>query len=375
MTSNKIKSKIFSCGNEINENDIDFSSAYSHSKNYYKIDIFNLKSIEPLQKIWIRTPKLKVTRSVYLGNSKISLSFPLILGPPDKNIKKFIHSITLIEDHIEQYMKRQIEYQNHNFKRSINYKNNRYGILNSRLPIVYGDNNESELGLHIYNHHQRRILLNKIESNSTVACFLELSDIWIGKEDYGCNWNVLQMKLYPNIDFGYCLFSDDEEDIERNETDCYHCLHCPNNHVTTPHRIENNTTYNSPAPIPTATPLTARPLINIGDLLSAKNSLSSNSTINDESNTSTSTRISFIPSLTDIIDAKSRLKAKNDLDYADTISSDNSEDIIRIIELGNYFKEVVEKHNRVHRILQKKEHKIKKEYIDIKKKFKHAQIR
>ena len=91
-------------------------------------------------------------------------------------------------------------------------------------------NNSNYLSFKIFNHNNKLINPKVLEKGCKISCFLELSEIWLNEKHIGCNWNVLQMKVYPELVFNKCLFYDEEPFEIKNENECFHCNNCINSH-------------------------------------------------------------------------------------------------------------------------------------------------
>lgn len=294
-------------------------SPYNYSQKYQKINIYNSKINIPLQKIWIKTPKLKILNKVFISDkyNNQTISMKIVLGPSTKKINNFINFIDIIEDKVEEIVKK----HNNNIikKSSISFKDSFPPIMTLKLPYKKMDDNSIEFVFHIYNHKNKRINIDNIEGGIYASAFIELSDIWINGDYFGFNWNVLQMKLYPVFNFNKNLFSS--EPVEKNNNECYHCLYCPNDHVRTIHKrtfmvppppsipppppppnkmhtIKINANVTKPIP-KTEDRLYA---LTIDDIMSVQlKPVKVNDKVNDKQNT-------FAPSLNEILDIKKNLK-------------------------------------------------------------------
>lgn len=286
---------------------------YNYSPKYQKINIYNSKINIPLQKIWIKTPKLKIMNKVFVCDkyNNQTISMKIVLGPSTKKINNFINFIDIIENKAEEIIKK------HNIniikKSSISLKENFPPIMTLKLPYKKIENNSVEFLFHIYNHKNKRINIDNIEGGIYVSAFIELSDIWINDDYFGFNWNVLQMKLYPVFNFNKNLFSS--EPVEKDNKECYHCLYCPNDHVRTIYKTSSvppPPLIPPPPPNPTIhsikiTPNVNKPIIQTEDRLYALTIDDIMSVqlkpvkLNDKKNP-------FTPSLNEILDIKKNLK-------------------------------------------------------------------
>ena len=217
--------------NKFDYNNIFFDKICNFYKSYKKIDVYNLNSNQSLQKLWIKITNVKLYTSIYEKNNN---SFIVFNNNHSDNIMKFINKIDKkIKKHFKSYKL--------NLKKTIIDKIP-FNIMKINLPKV-NINNSTHLSFNIYNHNNKLINPKILEKGCKISCFLELSEIWISETNIGCNWNVLQMKIYPELLFNKCMFYDEEPIQIKNETECFHCLNCihsNNSHNTTPIIQTNN---------------------------------------------------------------------------------------------------------------------------------------
>jgi hypothetical protein len=254
--------------------------------NYKKINVYNKTIKKPLQKIWLRTPQLKIFKQSSI-NAKHKLSIPLkaAINPYDKDCKKLIAFIRNFETLADSYIKENVN-ADLTGRSSLTKFDKLPTIMTFAMPYKTVSENSLEFNFHIYNSHNKRVTLSTVESNCYTALFVELADIWINGTEYGYNWNVLQMKLYPEFDFTQCLFLDEatEETPAPPPNECYHCLYCPNLHVRTHERF-------TPPPPPPMTPTVT------------KAATTSNNSNNNKNNISSGV---FVPTVKDLLSVKLR---------------------------------------------------------------------
>jgi hypothetical protein len=230
--------------------------------DYKKINIYNKKIKIPLQKIWIKTPKLKVFAPVlYIKNAKKNIPLTFILSPNSGDIATLYTFIKRVERKCGVLVKT-ITGNKKLKPKSILKQNDGFDpLMTVRMPLeIVGDC--YEFGFNVYNHMNKRVSIRTIESGIQVSSFLELTDIWYNEETlkYGFNWNVVQMKIYPEMSFAICLFDDDADKyvLKDEKNECYHCLYCPNAHIRT-HVCNNSGGSGSiplpPPPLPITTPV------------------------------------------------------------------------------------------------------------------------
>lgn len=215
------------------------------------LNIYN-NSIYYMQKIWIRTPILKIFRPMYLPTDKCKKSVPLTLLLNDM-VPEAIYLHTFIK-RLELKITKQVKLitNNNKLKNKSALKNieNFPPIFNVNMPFNKLENGY-EFNFHIYNAANQRINIESIKNGKSTSLYLELTSIWINDTHFGYNWNIMQMKLYPELEFNKCLF-DDEEVINNAPSECYHCLYCPNNHI--------RTLFNQPCYIPLVTKVSTVPV-------------------------------------------------------------------------------------------------------------------
>ncbi|AYV82126.1 MAG: hypothetical protein Homavirus9_8 [Homavirus sp.] len=225
--------------------DTNYNKSKLNSK-YQKIYVYNKKTNNPLQKIWVQTPKMKVVRPTLVLNEKLNQTIPLYIMLSNNDFSKFLKNL---ERKLHSHVKNITKNASIKIKSVIKQSDNFPTTMHVSMPFTKIDKCV-EFNFHIYNEYNKRININQINSGSYVSSIIELSDIWIGENTFGINWNVLQLKLYPEFDFTKCLFIDEGSDIlkgdnsngdnsngdnsngdnlkEDNLNECYHCTYCPN---------------------------------------------------------------------------------------------------------------------------------------------------
>jgi hypothetical protein len=175
--------------------------------DYKKLNIYNNNIAKPLQKIWLLTPKLKMLGKIYIPNKQKQVALlTLILYELDSEIENFRNFLNDIEERIKKQIN-DMGYDNLTFRSSIKYSENFFPSITLQLPFTKkGD--DIEFNFDIYSDKNKKIKLDDIESGSFIRAYIELCDIWLNNKDYGINWRVLQMKIYPEFDFKKCLFDD-----------------------------------------------------------------------------------------------------------------------------------------------------------------------
>jgi hypothetical protein len=212
--------------------DIVRSDVQNHGPKYKKINVYNRSITTPLQKIWLKTPKMKIFKPTFNPNNDgKSVSLTILLGPNTANIKKFKNFIKKLEQRIASLLDLTNDQSIRSSIRSVDGFPDNFTV---KMPYVK-EGNCYEFLFHAYNDENKRVSVKTLDSGTYVSCYIELTDVWISDVEFGFNWNVLQMKLYPEFDFSRCLFVDDETELKpiQQEQECYHCMFCPNKHVRT----------------------------------------------------------------------------------------------------------------------------------------------
>lgn len=317
----------------------------SHGYKYHKINIFNKNIDSPMQKIWVRVPKVKIIRPIFAssnssGNNK-SIPMTIILSPNTRTINRFYMFIKRIERRVIKIVHAATDNNKLVIKSSIRSSDGFDPMMCLRLPFrshVDKDDSCFEFSFHIYNHLNKRITPSRIQSGNFISAFIELSEVWIGEKEFGINWTVLQLKVYPDFNFNICLFDDEleEESTGQYNDECYHCLYCPNQHVRT-HMCSSSSLSPPPPPPPpifnpiiTHTPSSYTPRTNqsthqspsiqpsgfipsIQDLQSIKSRLKRIDVDNDNNGTNNhnlpNNYGSLVPTLYDILETKDNLRS------------------------------------------------------------------
>jgi len=214
--------------------DIVRSDVQNYGPKYKKINIYNRSIATPLQKVWLKTPKMKIFKPTFNPNNDgKSVTLTILLAPNTANIKKFKNFIKKLEQKVASL----IDLTNdQSIRSSIRSAEGFPDNLTVKMPYIK-EGGCYEFLFHIYNSENKRISIKTLESGTYISCYIELTDVWISDVEFGFNWNVLQMKLYPEFDFSKCLFVDEGVDLkldsQEKEQECYHCMFCPNKHVRT----------------------------------------------------------------------------------------------------------------------------------------------
>lgn len=222
------------------------NSPIMNSGKYKKVFIYNTNKTTPLQKIWLHLPKVKILR-----NNQINLTtgqiFPLtvILGPRKGRINKFYSYVKKLEMNIKDLIRKLTSVKNMKCKSSTHASEGLPPLMNIKLPCEKVSEGCYELKFHIYNNYGKRVSVNNILQGTYAEAIIELTEVWFSAEELGFNWNILQLKLYPEFNFAQYLFNDKDDEPDPDVVnECYHCLYCPNAHVRT-HFCSNSFSNNS----------------------------------------------------------------------------------------------------------------------------------
>ena len=178
---------------------------------YQKILIYNKDIDLPLHKILIRTPKVKILNQLSIENN-ISYRIQIVIAPMTPEKKKFIDFILKIEDIMDSKLNTLFE-KKLNKRSALKEFNDYMAILELKTPLK-----QKQFGFKCFDLNNDNIDIIDIKNGSYIACYIELSEIWINDDDYGFNWNVMQMKNYGPINFNICLFDDENKEDDINNS-------------------------------------------------------------------------------------------------------------------------------------------------------------
>ncbi len=222
-----------------------------HSRKYKRLTIYNDRFKDPLQKILIRMPKVKILRTVTTPTNYKRRSIPLVTIMPTirSDVKRFNNFMIRIEKYVIKLVKELTGNNTMNLRSNIRITDNFPPSLVLQLPFKKIDDCY-EFQFHAYNEANERINIDELVSGTNMSAFIELTNIWIGDNDCGINWNIKQLKIYRNFDFTRCLFMDENPIIPEPPKECYHCTYCPNAHVRTHVCAKSTPAAPPPPPMP-----------------------------------------------------------------------------------------------------------------------------
>lgn len=189
--------------------------------NYQKINLFNFNKPFPLQKIYLRAPKMKITNTTFYPDKKKSKGFVtmnLFIHKVEPEIKKFFLFIKKLEKKVKLILTEEYEIQEPKLKSSFKKIKDNFIIFTVRLPYSV-HNNSPELDFNIYNHKNQKINQEQFYAGQYALTILELSEVYLQENEFAFNFNVVQMKIIPEFDFTRCLFTNNEynEDDRNSE--------------------------------------------------------------------------------------------------------------------------------------------------------------
>jgi hypothetical protein len=194
--------------------------------NYHKLNLYNFGKNTPLQKLWLRVPKMKVVQSTFQPDKKKSKGFLMLnlyVHQQDPDAKKFYFFIRRLEKAVKNILGKDYDLKNMKLKSCLKKLKENYTTFTVRLPYsVIQD--QIVFDFDIYNLKNKKIMQNSIVSGQYAMSIVELSEIWINDNEFSFNFNVVQMKIIPDFDFNKCLFTDSDTDTDTdNEHDSDSC--------------------------------------------------------------------------------------------------------------------------------------------------------
>lgn len=291
--SDQIKSKLVPLTNRLDGLVIDQIQKYN--KIYDKACIFN----NNFNKLWILTPKLKIISITTRISDRFNYSLPVRLLVEDIKLLRFLKRL-------EKKISTELLPGKEMVPSYIKDSNNIW-----KVNMPYNTNNE--FTFQAYNQYNNRIAIEDI-TNGNAIMYVELSDIYIKGNTYGCNWSILQMKVYRDFDFSKCLFdSDGVEEVFEPPKECYHCMFCPNHHTRTAMRDYKIYCTQTPPPLPLPPPPPPPP---------------------PKKTNNTPILASFAPTAQDLAKIKLKPVIKN-------YSSDKNKYIEKIVDIKNHLKPTI----------------------------------
>lgn len=303
---------------EYDINKLSFDIIRQKSPAYKNVQVYT--NLNKFVHLTLTTPCLYVPFgiSTYKNNSDMK-SLTVSLSPLDKKRKPFLDFLKKLDKMIENKIKNKLDNgDNFTYKTMIEkHSTGKWPLrIKLNLPKVKNNNNIEEFAFTIYNAKREPVNIDSIKAGSRVAIIIELIDIWISedKHEFGCNWDVIQIKLYPSIINQDYMFIDEVENDSTIElvtkpsidtkiecsTECPHCSHKIQFNINITINNQNQSGY---------------PTHRIPYISSVPHSSSSAPTIpiapiaptNESNNEVVGNR--FVPNLRDILDMKKKLKS------------------------------------------------------------------
>lgn len=175
--------------------------------NYKKMNIYNKNLKYPFHKIWLKTPKMKVSNMFVSEKNKQVGLLHVSLYNTDNDTEKLQNYLVQLEEYIGTIIDKDNELV---CKSNINYLYGAFPTLALQLPIEKIIEKNIILACHIYDENNERITYNQVTTEHLVEAYVEVSDIWIRPGEYGINLKVLQMQTSIDFNFDICLFQEED---------------------------------------------------------------------------------------------------------------------------------------------------------------------
>ena len=203
--------KIFKM-NDLDKYEFFFSKPYNYSDKKYNIKCV-IKQNDNTNMIIVQTPKMKLESNLSSGY----IVFSFYNNKKHDKLYNFIKNVELETTNIVKQ----------HFKKKLNLHSN---ITDDNKFIV----NISFNTIPIFDNKGNSINFDSIDINSEFICLMKLQSIWVdlNKKKFGLNWNICQIKNYPELNYNVCYIEDsDDEDITNkksivNEFVVQKCLFC-----------------------------------------------------------------------------------------------------------------------------------------------------
>lgn len=300
------------------------------SPNYKNLYISNGNIKHDIVPIILKLHNMRI-RSIYNVNSKIKQSVPIWLSIYTELIEnaRLLTFLTRLENEITRKIK-EITGKVLQKTSCITKHPNYYPDIKINAPFTR-IGNCVEFPFTILDKKNRAINFASIVRGAKMnCCYIELDYVWISDTAFGINWTLKRAIVEPESIWKKKgnVFDDEEEDVVNDDEEeiipkeCFHCMYCPNNHVRTHcclgglgENKSNGITNvlsrpNSSIPLPPPPPLPSV-LKNLSTIVEDKPA--------------------FIPSLSDLLAGKSRLKAVAQKTDNSIIKKNNEENNITIM--------------------------------------------
>lgn len=210
---------------------------YSNITNKTNIKCF-LNNQNENQNIFIKTPKSELHSNIDSGFLVISFY------NTDKN-NIFTNFIKKIEKEANLYIKNILKKKSiklhSNFIYDLKNNDKNYKDKENITKYIFKLSKYSKQ-YNIFDYQNN--IINKIDIYSNIILLIKLQNIWLDLDSktFGLNWNIFQIKVYPEINLNQCIIfdSDDDDDYEviKKEIIVQKCIFCNSQ------CIFNNTNHN-----------------------------------------------------------------------------------------------------------------------------------
>jgi len=164
------------------------------------------------QKLIVRTPKMYVPFDVKIFKGKNQSQYRLNIGfntlPQLHNeieinkFYKFVNAIDELNMEVVKLNRKKWGMPNLVYKPTINSISDDFPeFMPVNLPF------DSDFLFDIYDENKELTTIDCIHKKSIIGLALELTDLWIGENECGCNWNVLQIRKFSNKSIVQELFN------------------------------------------------------------------------------------------------------------------------------------------------------------------------
>lgn len=175
--------------------------------NYKRMNIYNKNLKFPFHKIWLKTPKMKVSNVFVSEKNKQVGLLHVSLYSTDEDTEKLQNYLVQLEEYVGTIIDSENELV---CKSNINYLYGAFPTLTFQLPIEKIEEKNIKLSCHIYDENNEKVNYHQVTNEHLVEAYIEVSDIWIRPGEYGINLKVLQMQTSTDFNFDVCLFQDED---------------------------------------------------------------------------------------------------------------------------------------------------------------------
>jgi hypothetical protein len=190
--------------------------AQFHCPDYKKINVYNQNIKIPLQKIWLKLPKVKIYKIPYVSTKKKQTgTLSVVLYDQDEEIKKIHDFLVKFQKRISIIIKKNYD-KNISIKSCIKEIPNVCKVFNLKIPFEVDEDGDISYSIRITNKNKGPIILKE---DKYISAFVGLSEIWMNATHFGFNWKILEMKIFPDL-FEKSLFGNNQDQ------ECPNCANC-----------------------------------------------------------------------------------------------------------------------------------------------------